>query len=76
MAIKQHNAMTTEATVSVNEVDAVYFNSNIQDGNQGISITINITNPEVFYASDEGRTELIELINGTLDKAKSKDGQE
>lgn len=76
MAIKQRNALTTEATISVNGVDAVYFNSNIQDETQGTSMTINITNPAVFYASDEGRAELIELINGTLDKAKSKDGQE
>lgn len=76
MAIKQRNALTTEATISVNGVDAVYFNSNIQDETQGTSITININNPEVFYDGDEGRTELVELFNETLDKAKPKDSQE
>lgn len=79
MAIKQRNAMTTEvkeATISVNEVDVVYFNSNIHDENQGTTMTINIINSNVFYGSDEGRVELLELINGTLDKAKPKDSQE
>lgn len=61
---------SSDANIVVNDVQVGTFHADT-DQNGNANVTINVTNPEIFYATDEAATNVHSLLDNAITQAKA-----